>query len=70
MTTLKLGLYMSLRNLGITRAELQRRMKVNNRETVDRLFRLGHNSRIENLERAYKAIGVPMRIDIPIPDAA
>ncbi len=70
MTALKLGLYISLRNLGISKAELQRRMGVKNRETVDRLFRLDHNSRLDSIEQAYKAIDVPLRIEIPIPEAA
>jgi len=70
MTALKLGLYTSLRNLKISRAELQRRMGVKNRETVDRLFRLDHNSRLDQIEAAYKAINVPIRIEIPIPEAA
>ncbi len=70
LTALKLGLYASLRNLGISRAELQRRMGVKNRETVDRLFRLDHNSRLDQIEAAYKAINVPIKIEIPIPEAA
>ncbi len=70
MVFLKAGLYMSLRQLGITRAELQRRMKVKNRETVDRLFRLDHNSRLDSMVSAFNAIGVQMKIEIDIPNAA
>lgn len=70
MVFLKSGLYMSLRHLDITRAELQRRMGVKNRETVDRLFRLDHNSRLDSMANAFKAIGIPIKIDIDIPNAA
>jgi antitoxin HicB len=70
MVTLKAGLYMSLRNLGMSRAELQRRMSVKNRETVDRLFRLDHNTRLSSIEEAFKAIEVPLSINISVPEAA
>jgi hypothetical protein len=39
MTSLKASLYRALRESGITRAELMRRLG-GNRESVDRLFRL------------------------------
>lgn len=70
MTFLKSGLYMSMRQLDITRAELQRRMGVKSRETVDRLFRLDHNSKLSSMEDAFKAIGIPLSINIEIPAAA
>ncbi len=70
MVFLKLGLYMCLRELGISRAELQRRMGVKNRETIDRLFRLDHNTRLSGIEDAFKAIGAPLLIDFAVPSAA
>ena len=70
MTFLKTGLYLSIRQLGISRAELQRRMDVKNRETVDRLFRLDHNSRLASMVDAFNAIGVPITINIDMSNAA
>lgn len=70
MVFLKSSLYMCLRGLDISRAELQRRMGVKNRETVDRLFRLDHNSRFDSLEAAFKALDIPLSISIELPKAA
>lgn len=67
MTALKLQLYWALRAAGITRAELARRLRWN-RESVDRLFRLDHRSRLEQIEAAFAALG--RKVDISIRDAA
>jgi antitoxin HicB len=67
MTVLKLQLYWALRAAGITRAELARRLAWN-RESVDRLFRLDHRSRLEQIEAAFAALG--QRVDITVRDAA
>ncbi len=67
MTALKLQLYWALRAAGITRAELARRLSWN-RESVDRLFRLDHRSRLEQIEAAFAALG--RKVDIRIQDAA
>jgi antitoxin HicB len=67
MTVLKLQLYWALRAAGITRAELARRLKWN-RESVDRLFRLDHRSRLEQIEAAFAALG--QQVDISVRDAA
>jgi antitoxin HicB len=67
MTVLKLQLYWALRDAGITRAELARRLAWN-RESVDRLFRLDHRSRLEQIEAAFAALG--RKVDISIRDAA
>lgn len=61
----KTTLYMLCRARGITVAELARLMGVNHREQVDRLFRLDHNSRIDQLEAAFRAIGVPLDFTFP-----
>jgi len=65
----KAALYMISRDKGITRAEIARRMGVH-REQVDRIFRLDHNSRMDQIEAAFKAIGVAVTVEIPLPDAA
>jgi antitoxin HicB len=67
MTVFKLQLYWALRDAGITRAELARRLGWN-RESVDRLFRLDHRSRLEQIEAAFGALG--RKVDITIRDAA
>jgi antitoxin HicB len=53
----------------ISRAELARRLKWH-REQVDRLFRLDHKSQLDQLEAAFKAIGIPLCFDLPFPKAA
>jgi antitoxin HicB len=67
MTALKVSLYRSLREAGFTRAELMRRLGWN-RESVDRLFRLDHASRLDQLEAAFKALG--RSVDVSIKRAA
>lgn len=66
---LKSALYMILREQGKTRADLMRALNVK-REHVDRLFRLDHNSRLDSLEDAFKALGQPLRFDMDFPQAA
>jgi antitoxin HicB len=63
MMSLKTSLYCSLRKDGITRAELSRRLKWN-RESVDRLFRLDHASRLDQLEAAFRALGRSLDVKI------
>jgi len=67
LTAIKVELYWALRTAKITRAELARRLSWN-RESVDRLFRLDHASRLDQLEAAFAALG--RRIDISIARAA
>lgn len=69
MIYLKSALYMIMREQGITRAELMRRLGTH-REHVDRLFRLDHNSKLDSIEAAFKAIGVPLSFDMKFPNAA
>jgi len=66
---LKSALYMILRSKGMTRADLMRKLGWH-REQIDRLFRLDHNSRLDQLEEAFKAIEVPLRFDVHFPAAA
>jgi antitoxin HicB len=67
LTVLKVELYRQLRQAGMTRAELQRRLGWN-RESVDRLFRLDHASRLDQLERAFQALG--RTVDVRVESAA
>jgi antitoxin HicB len=55
MTSLKAHLYMTLKASGVSRAELARRLGWH-REQVDRLFRLDHSSRLDQLEAAFAAL--------------
>ena len=66
-TALKLQLVFALKAAGITRAELARRLGWN-RESVDRLFRLDHRSRLEQLEAAFGALG--RTVDVVVRSAA
>lgn len=63
LTTLKVALYQTLREAGITRAELARRLGWK-RESVDRLFRLDHASRLEQIEAAMAAVGKTFEVEV------
>src|SRR5262249_53781086 len=63
MTALKVSLYRSLREARLTRADLMRRLGWK-RESVDRLFRLDHASRLDQLEAAFKALGHTLDVSI------
>jgi antitoxin HicB len=67
LTELKVNLYWALREAAMTRAELGRRLGWN-RESVDRLFRLDHRSRLEQLEAALAVLG--REVDIKVRSAA
>lgn len=62
-TQLKAQLYTTLRTAGITRAELARRLGWH-RESVDRLFRLDHASRLDQIEAAFAALGLVVEIQV------
>jgi antitoxin HicB len=63
LTVLKVELYRQLRQSGITRAELARRLGWK-RESVDRLFRLDHASRLQQLEAAFAALGRSVSVSV------
>lgn len=63
LTAFKVHLYWALRETGITRAELARRLQWN-RESVDRLFRLDHRSRLEQIEAAFDVLGRSVNIEV------
>jgi antitoxin HicB len=69
LTFLKSVLYMTCKESAISRAELARRLGWH-REQVDRLFRINHKSQIDQIEAAFKAIGVPLEFNIDFPIAA
>lgn len=55
LTSLKVMLYTTLRESGMTRADLARKLGCH-REQVDRLFRLDHASKLDRIETAFKAL--------------
>ena len=63
LTTLKIELYRAVRAADITRAELARQLGWK-RESVDRLFRLDHASRLEQIEAAMAAIGKTFEVEV------
>lgn len=67
LTTLKVALYVAARQQGVTRADLVRRLDTH-REQVDRLFRLDHASRLDQIEAAFRALG--QEVDVTILHAA
>ncbi len=63
----KLALYETMREQGITKAALARRLEVHGPQ-VDRLLDLHHKSRLEHLARALAALG--KRVILEVRDAA
>lgn len=63
LTSLKILLYRALKEDGVTRAELARRLGWH-RESVDRLFRVDHASKIEQIEAAFRALGREFAIEV------
>lgn len=63
LTALKVLLYRSLHAEGLTRAELARRLGWH-REQVDRLFRLDHASRMDQIELAFHALDQEVEISV------
>ncbi|HVH76246.1 MAG TPA: type II toxin-antitoxin system HicB family antitoxin [Stellaceae bacterium] len=63
----KIELYRTARTQGITKAELGRRLGLHGPQ-VDRLFDLRHASKIEQIDRALRAMG--MRLELSARDVA
>lgn len=63
LTALKVELYRAIRAANINRAELARRLGWK-RESVDRLFRLDHRSRLEQIEAAFDALGREVEVTV------
>ena len=70
LTALKVNLYWALRESERTRADLARALGWQ-RESVDRLFRLDHRSRLEQIEAAFAALGLFVAVNVvPAPTHA
>jgi antitoxin HicB len=67
LQSLKVHLYEAARSEGVSPAELARRLNWH-REQVDRLFRLDHRSRLDQIEAAFAALA--KRIDFSVQNAA
>jgi antitoxin HicB len=63
LTALKVELHAALRQSGINRAELARRLGWN-RNSVDRLFQIGHASRLDQMEAAAFALGRQVQVSL------
>jgi len=63
----KAGLYQAMRDEGVSRAELARRLGVDFQQ-VRRMLNVGVSSRLDHLAAAYAALG--KRIDVSVRDAA
>ena len=62
---LKVALHVALLSMGQTRADLQRKLGWQ-RESVDRLFRLRHRSKLDQITEAFSALG--KAVDISVSD--
>jgi antitoxin HicB len=62
LTALKTSLYSQMRQKELKPADLMRRLKWH-RNQVDRLFRLDHNTRMDQLDEAFHALDLDIRID-------
>jgi antitoxin HicB len=63
LTAQKVLLYNLLPEVGITRAELARQLNWH-REQVDRLFRLDHASKADQIDAAFKALGHEVEVSV------
>lgn len=68
-TNLEVALYTAMLANGLTRADLQRKLGWQ-RESVDRLFRLDHNSKIEQLDDAFRAMGKAVAVNVQDTDGS
>ncbi len=66
-TELKIRMYESLRESGIKKSELARRMKLH-RQEIDRLFDFNQSTNLAKMELAFAVLG--KRINIEVDDAA
>lgn len=63
LQTLKVLLYRAAQEQHVTPAEFARRLKWH-REQVDRLFRLDHNSRLDQLDAAFQTMGLCVEVKV------
>lgn len=70
---LKIKLHATMVDAGLSRADLQRCLEWH-RDQVDRLVRLDHRSRLEQIEEAFSALGKAVWLDVrdaaPVKEAA
>jgi antitoxin HicB len=59
----KAELYAAFRNSGLRKSELARLLGIS-KSNVDRLFDLGHHSRLDQIEAAFQALGKELTITI------
>ena len=62
-TAIKVRLYQATRARGVSKRELGRRLKWHGPQ-VDRLFNLKHASRLNQLEAAFRALGLRLGVDV------
>ena len=63
LASMKVELHRAMLAQDLTRADLQRRLGWQ-RESVDRLFRLDHRSRLEQIDEAFDALGKVLLLDV------
>jgi antitoxin HicB len=63
MVAAKAGLYSAFLDSKLTKSELARRLGIP-RTNVDRLFNLHHNTRLDQLEAAFAAVGKSLAISV------
>ena len=63
LTAAKLELYRAMRTAGIGKTELARRLNCHLPQ-VDRLLDLGHASKLDQIEAAFRALGKEIRIEV------
>jgi antitoxin HicB len=59
----KAELYQLFSDSGVRKSELARRVGMS-KTNVDRLFDLRHRSRLDHLERAFRALGKELRVEV------
>jgi len=67
LTQAKLSLYSAMLDLGVRKADLARRLGIS-KSQVERLLDLGHASRLEQIESAFRVL--KKRLDLSVQDAA
>jgi antitoxin HicB len=63
MVSVKTALYIAFRESGMTKAELARKLDIP-RANVDRLFDFRHQSRMDQMEAAFRAVGKELTIGV------
>lgn len=63
LTDAKAELYQAFTNSGMTKAELARRTGIKE-ANINRLFKVTHNSRIDQLDAAFRALGLRLFVDV------